>query len=251
MSKHQIGYIGFGLFTIFYGFAYFLYDFPLGYYLIAFFVWISLVAIGSFTVRCNYHINAISSFKTPTNQVAITFDDGPSEFTDGVLDVLKKYDAKASFFCIGKHLEKFPDQAKRIVSEGHALGNHTYSHSKIGFTKKEVMVDEITQTDDLIEAYTERKSTLFRPPFGVTNPMIRRALLQTKHHVIGWNIRSLDTAIHDEKKVLNRITRQLKPGSIILLHDTAQQTSGILEQLLLYLREHNFTCVSIEEILKK
>ncbi|GAW89019.1 polysaccharide deacetylase [Flavobacterium psychrophilum] len=123
-----------------------------------------------------------------------------------VLDVLKKHNAKATFFCIGKNAEKHPEIIKQIISEGHIVGNHSYNHSRLfDFYRKDKLVEEIVQTDALIKKISGKKTILFRPPFGVTNPSIKKALQVTKHHVIGWNVRSLDGVIKNEKLVFNRI----------------------------------------------
>jgi peptidoglycan/xylan/chitin deacetylase (PgdA/CDA1 family) len=91
---------------------------------------------------------------------------------------------------------------------------------------------------------------LFRPPFGVTNPNIARAVTKTNQIVIGWNIRSLDTVIESQNAILNRIKNRVKPGGIILLHDTSDKTVLVLEQLLLFLQSEGYQTVTIEELLE-
>ncbi len=103
-----------------------------GYYWILVFVliiWLGLISWGAFDIRLGYFIPTINSVKTKNNKIAITFDDGPTEFTPKFLDLLSKYDAKATFFCIGKQIEKHPEILDRIYKEGHQIGNHSYSHS--------------------------------------------------------------------------------------------------------------------------
>ena len=90
--------------------------------------------------------------------------------------------------------------------------------------------------------------TLFRPPYGVTNPAISKAIKQTHHHVIGWNIRSLDTVKKNEQQILNRITKNIAPGSVILLHDTKEITVCVLEQLLLFLQKNGYQAVTIDTL---
>ena len=251
MSKHQIGYTIFGAFTLIYVYGYILNGWSLMYYLSFFVLWFLLVLYGSFFIRSNYHLKAISSIKTNEKVVAITFDDGPTEFTRKVLDLLKQGNHKATFFCVGSRIEDNPELTKQIVEEKHLIGNHTYSHSKhMGFKKNKGIVAELRDTDQLIKQYTGDFPKYFRPPFGVTNPNIMRAIRKTKHIVIGWNIRSLDTVLEDEDKIFSRIKRQVKSGSIILLHDTSDKSIHVLERLLIYLNENNYRSITIDELIK-
>lgn len=213
--------------------------------------WLGLTTWGAFDIRLGYFLPVFYRKKTNKKIIAITFDDGPTEFTPKVLDILEKHNAKATFFCIGKQIEKHPDICIRIHSEGHQIGNHSYSHSNsFGFFSAEKIKTELQKTDSLIEKITGKKNHYFRPPFGVTNPHIARAVKALNHKVIGWNIRSLDTVIEDKNKILNRITHKIQPGSIILLHDTSEKTLWVLEQLLLTLQRENYKTITIEKLLK-
>jgi peptidoglycan/xylan/chitin deacetylase (PgdA/CDA1 family) len=214
-------------------------------------LWFLVVMLGSSFIASNYHVKAYCSNPLETRKnIAITFDDGPTEMTLLVLEVLKKYDAKATFFCIGKNIEKHPEILKRIAEEGHIIGNHSYSHSNFfDFYRKERLTEELQKTDALIQTITGKKPEFFRPPYGVTNPSIRRALEVTKHKVIGWNIRSLDAVIKNEKTIFNRIIKRVSPGGIVLLHDTSMHTVKVLEQLLQFLKKNKYKVVSSEELL--
>lgn len=214
-------------------------------------LWFLIVFWGSTFVASNYHVKTYCGNPLENGKkIAITFDDGPNEMTLSVLDVLRKYNAKATFFCIGKNIETYPDILKKMIKEGHVVGNHSYSHSSFfDFYKKNKIIAEIEQTDALIESVSGLKTKLFRPPYGVTNPSIRRALKVTKHQTIGWNIRSLDGIIKNEKFLLDRIIKRIKPGGIVLLHDTSSQTVRVLEELLSFLQKNNYTVVPLEELL--
>ncbi|MCF6346967.1 MAG: polysaccharide deacetylase family protein [Flavobacteriaceae bacterium] len=226
-------------------------DFPNYIYGLLFLSWFCITAIGSFNILWNYHLNAYNSNPTISGKkVAITFDDGPNEIvTPKILALLKKYNAKATFFCIGKNIEANPIVFKQIIEEGHSIGNHSYTHSNnFGFFSKSVVIEEIIKTNKLSQNLIGKEMKLFRPPFGVTNPSISKALKQTKHHVIGWNVRSLDTVIKDENKIFNRITKHLKSGDVILLHDTNERTINVLEQLLLFLQENKFEISTVDTL---
>lgn len=214
-------------------------------------LWFLIVFWGSSYIGSNYHVKTYCSNSLETEKkIALTFDDGPNEMTLLVLDVLKKYNAKATFFCIGKNIEAHPDILKRTIEEGHTIGNHSYSHSPFfDFYRKEQVIAEIERTDALIESVLGKKTILFRPPYGITNPSIRRALAVTQHKTIGWNIRSLDGIIKNEKFLLDRIIKRIKPGGVVLLHDTSIQTINVLEELLSYLQKNNYSVVPLEDLL--
>ncbi|MFK7812842.1 MAG: polysaccharide deacetylase family protein [Maribacter sp.] len=215
--------------------------------------WFLITLCGSFFIRWNYHLTSLhSKKKTTENQIAITFDDGPHpEFTPKALALLKKYNAKATFFCIGEAVEKHPEILKRILAEGHLIGNHTYSHSKsFGFFNTEKVISELQQANRVIQKLTGNEMLLYRPAFAVTNPMIERAVKRLNVSSIGWNVRSLDTTSRSEKMILKRITDKVSKGDIILLHDTSQKTMNVLEQLLLFLQEKNLESVTVDQLLE-
>jgi peptidoglycan/xylan/chitin deacetylase (PgdA/CDA1 family) len=221
------------------------------YFVLVGFIWSMIVFWGSAFIGSNYHVKTYCGNSLEAEKkIALTFDDGPNEMTLLVLDVLRKYNAKGTFFCIGKNIETHPDILKKIVEDGHAVGNHTYSHSPFfDFYRKNKVIAEIKKTDALIESVSGKKTCLFRPPYGVTNPSIRRALETTHHKTIGWNIRSLDGVVKKENFLLDRIIKRIKPGGIVLLHDTSIQTVTVLEQLLSVLEQNNYTVVPLEELL--
>ena len=214
-------------------------------------IWLVLTALGSGLIGWNYHFKSLNHQIIDTqNRVSITFDDGPNPvYSPKVLALLKKYDVKATFFCIGKHLETHPEIVKQILKEGHTIGNHTYSHSNsFGFFSTKKVKAELEQTNKIFEKITGLKLKLYRPAFGVTNPNIKRAVKMLKLQSIGWNIRSLDTTRLSQKDIFNRITKGLKPGDVILLHDTSQKTIDTLEQLLLFLQKQKLTSVSVDTL---
>lgn len=222
-------------------------------FLFVIFTWFLITLCGSFLIRWNYHLTAKHSNKNINKQhISITFDDGPHpEFTPKALDLLKQHNAKATFFCIGQNVEKHPEILQRIISEGHLVANHTYSHSKsFGFFSTSKVVAELKKTNAIIEDVIGKEMKLYRPAFAATNPMIERAVKQLKVSVIGWNVRSLDTTARSEKMILNRITRKVSSGDIILLHDTSAKTMVVLEQLLLFLQEKNLKSVTVDQLLE-
>lgn len=221
------------------------------WFLIVPFPFIAISIYGSFRISSNYHVKAFCNNPSETEKkIALTFDDGPSVFTLEVLDLLKKYNAKATFFCIGKNIEAHPEILQRIIEEGHLVGNHSYSHSKFfDFYTYPAIIEELQKTDKLLEKFTSKKINFFRPPYGVTTPSIRRALKFTKHKVIGWNIRSLDGGTKNQELILNRIKKRVSPGGIVLLHDTGSHSVSVLEQFLQFLQQNKYEVISVEELL--
>jgi len=218
-------------------------------YIFCFILFSVTVVWGSFDIQLKYFINSITQKKTKIKEVALTFDDGPTELTPKFLDLLKEKNIQATFFCIGKQIEKHPETFQRIIAEGHIIGNHTYSHSNnTGFLSSSKMIEEIEKCDEVISRIGNIKTNLYRPPFGVTNPNIAKAINNTQKKSIGWNVRSLDTVIDDEKKIYNRITKNLKKGSIILLHDTSEKTYNVLVELLLFLEREKYSTFTIDSM---
>ncbi|AWG24698.1 polysaccharide deacetylase family protein [Flavobacterium kingsejongi] len=226
-------------------------DVAWGYFLVVGLFWLVIAVMGSGLIRMNYHVKAYcENRKAAGKKVAITFDDGPTPMTPLILDILKKHQVDATFFCIGSQIEKYPEIFQRILDEGHIVGNHSYTHANtIGLFSVAEMVSEIQRTDVIIQKFSGRKVRYYRPPFGVTNPNLAKALQVTPHDVIGWNIRSFDTKIKTADKIMKRIERQLAPGSVILLHDTSLKTVAVLEQLLVFLWENEYEAVTVEQLL--
>lgn len=184
--------------------------------------------------------------------ISITFDDGPDPLrTPQILDILKKHSVPACFFLIGKKIPGNELLVKRIFQEGHETGNHSYSHSHTwDFQLPRQIHRDLKKTEALVENIVHRKMGLFRPPYGVVNPMVESAVRHAQYTMVAWSIRSFDTLSNDEDKLVGRITKKLKPGDIVLLHDDRQITVNCLEKLIVAIREKGFQTVSLEKLLK-
>lgn len=221
-------------------------------FLILALVWFLITLCGSFLIQWNYHYPSLhSNKKIAQPNISLTFDDGPHpEFTPKVLELLKRFNAKATFFCIGKQIEKHPKIFKEIVSSGHTVGNHTYSHSKsFGFFGTAKVMQELQKTNQLVYDIIGLRMNLYRPAFGVTNPNIEKAVRKLKLNSVGWNVRSLDTTPRNAEMVLKRITSKISKGDIVLLHDTSEKTILVLERLLLFLTAENLQSVTVDQLL--
>jgi peptidoglycan-N-acetylglucosamine deacetylase len=211
------------------------------------------VSVGfSFIISSNYHVKSYSKGDTQERLVSITFDDGPDvEFTHRILDVLMEKRGPATFFLIGRKIQGNEPLISRMVSEGHILGMHSFSHSRwFDLYSSKRMKNELLRTEEHLKGIIGRKPLYFRPPYGVTNPMVKNALKGTGYHVIGFSNRAWDTMAAKENKVLSRITRKIRPGEIILLHDTIQQNINVLKRLLEHLQMENYKVVPLDQLLK-
>ena len=214
---------------------------PLYVYILLVILFLGVISWGVFDIRLSYFIKTQYFLKgRPPKTVALTFDDGPSELTPQFLDLLLQYKAKAVFFCIGEQIQKYPEVVKRMQDEGHLIANHTFTHQPKNISRAKALADEIRHTDEAL-AHLGITTPYFRPPYGITSPQVAKAIRATAKKAIGWDIRSLDTVIHNEDKLFQRIVRKLTNGNIILMHDRLPHTLTVLERLLQYLKENNYT----------
>ena len=171
--------------------------------------------------------------------IYLTFDDGPTPHcTPQVLDLLKKYDAKASFFLIGKNIEKNIGVVNRIRNEGHAIGNHSLDHdTKTFFKGKKALEKWINTNDELILKYTGKASIGFRPPVGIRTPELRLIMKQKNEKPIMWQHRFFDTSFTFTNDRWMKKIHKIKSGDIILLHDTHQQSDVFLASLESFIKK--------------
>ncbi len=204
-------------------------------------------------MQLGYFLKAVTRLpQGKKNEVYLTFDDGPHPvFTLEILKVLKKHNAKATFFCIGKNIEKYPELFKKIRMEGHLTGNHSFKHSNAnGFLSSDAIYKDLKKTQDLLLKLSKQHNVLFRPPFGVTNPNIAKAVKKHRLITVGWSIRSYDTVAKSPQKVFEKINKKIIAGDIVLLHDTSNLTVTVLEQLLISLESKQLKPVTLNTLIK-
>ncbi len=170
------------------------------------------------------------------NKIFLTFDDGPDpEATPRILDFLAEYNAKATFFCLGRQVEEYPAIFDRIKKEGHAVGNHTYNHLSGWTTSNKKYFEDIARADEIIG------SNLFRPPYGRIRPSQIR-ILKEKYKIVMWDVMSGD---YDQRQTQERLSARVKklvrPGSVVVWHDKYQPDSNliILLRMLDYIQSLN------------
>jgi peptidoglycan/xylan/chitin deacetylase (PgdA/CDA1 family) len=169
--------------------------------------------------------------------IYLTFDDGPTPtITEKTLDILAQYNAKATFFCIGKNVAANPTIYQRIINEEHAVGNHSYNHLKGWLTKKSIYIENILATEKGFLSQNPNPKTqipkLFRPPYGKLKPSQGKALQKLGYKIIMWDVlaRDWDKAISNES-VLNNIIKNTENGSIVVLHDSIKASKNMLYAL--------------------
>jgi peptidoglycan/xylan/chitin deacetylase (PgdA/CDA1 family) len=170
-------------------------------------------------------VDAIVRGPKDARGVVLTFDDGPDPVhTRKVLDVLDEHDAKATFFVIGRKVEKHPDVIEEIVRRGHEVGVHGYAHDRLFSLRGPRRVRrDLERSVRALEKITKTRPTLFRPPIGHTNPTIARIAEQLDLTVVGWSVAGYDgIAGAEPKKVASRVANGLDDGDIVLLHDAAE-----------------------------
>jgi len=153
--------------------------------------------------------------------IAITIDDGPDpDNTPRVLDLLERHIVKATFFCVGERVLRYPELAREIVRRGHAIENHSQRHRHhFSVMGPGGLAKEIGQAQDSITGVIGVAPRFFRAPAGLRNPLLEPVLTRFGLRLASWTRRGFDTASHDAKMVLGRLTRNLGPGDILLLHD--------------------------------
>ena len=155
----------------------------------------------------------------PNKTIFLTFDDGPNEpYTSEILDILAAHQAKATFFVCGKNIEKWPSVLKHIAEAGHAIGIHSYSHD-LAKTIRGDLLKEIEVTRKLILLYTDISTKLFRPPWGITRPKLKRQLLSLGYFLVPWYIMAFDWRKPAPKFIANHVIQRAFPGAVVLLHD--------------------------------
>ncbi|MFC2114256.1 polysaccharide deacetylase family protein [Bacteroidota bacterium] len=163
------------------------------------------------------------SIPVTDKRIFLTFDDGPNpDTTEWILEVLKRYNAKATFFCVGENVHKYPELYKRILEEGHYTGNHTYNHLNTKDVTMSSYINNVKKCADVVN------SRLFRPPYGKIRPRIAKRLKRMGYKLVLWTVLSYD---YDNELspgfILRKIVRQTKPGSIIVFHDNSKALQNL------------------------
>ncbi len=196
----------------------------------------------------------IRHVKTSEKVVALTFDDGPDKpYTEQILSVLNKHNVKATFFVLGGNAKAYPDLIKKIMDQGHDLGNHTMSHTQMKNKSVETMKKDIAQVDAILREQGYKGEITFRAPFGITSPNLKTALQQLDKRMVLFNFLPQDWTKISAQQIYNNVMQQMKPGLIITLHDGGNRRDNTVkatEMLIENLQKDGYRFVTVSELLK-
>lgn len=179
--------------------------------------------------------------------VALTFDDGPSKYTSGILDILKKQDACATFFVVGSKAYFQGDILRRTLKEGSEIGNHSFSHSKLTGLSKDEFKNEVDKTQGVIKDLTGFTPTLFRPTYGgYTN----RLKGYTDLKFVLWDVDSRDWQVKKKDRIIGNVLPYVKSGSIVLFHDNHDYALNAIEDIIISLKDKGYKFVTVSELLE-
>lgn len=207
-------------------------------------------------IRQKYDSNFKTHGSSAEKKIALTFDDGPDDkYTAQVLDMLKNYHVKATFFVLGSRAERHPELIARMVREGHIVGNHTYSHANLPKLAVPNFEKQVESTQSVLKSMLGYEPKLFRPPYGAVNEEQARWAADHQLMIVNWNVDSLDWKGLSAEKVENNIVSTTKPGSIILQHcgggpgedlsGTVQALPGVIRRL----KSQGYQFVTVPELL--
>ena len=179
--------------------------------------------------------------------IAITFDDGPSRYTDNILNILKRQNVRATFFVLGNKVPFYKDTLIKMIKNGNEIGNHSYDHKLLTRLSDDKFLEEINLTQDLIKQYTGFTPKLFRPTYGGYSDRLNSL---TNLKLTLWNTESNDWKYNNPNIVINNVVKHSKDGSIILMHDIQSVTNKSIETIIVSLKQQGYTFVTVSELNK-
>ena len=194
----------------------------------------------------------ISQAGAEKNEVALTFDDGPSEFTGGMLDTLKKYDAKATFFALGNQINEFPLPLQRVVADGHAIANHTWDHTDLTTLNPKDLRGQLNDNSDALTGRNLPAPKLFRPPYGALSDLVVAEATRAGMLTVMWSLDTNDYKLPAADVMAAQVLAEVEPGSIILMHDGGGDrttTSAALPIILKGLKKAGYKMVTVSQLL--
>jgi polysaccharide deacetylase family sporulation protein PdaB len=196
-----------------------------------------------------------SGARSKEKKVALTFDDGPdAKFTDQILDILKKQNVNATFFVVGDHVPAHKEVMKRIVNNGHELGNHSYSHMDLTKLEQTQLEAEIEKTDEIIKSYSGSPSNLLRPPYGALSKQVID-YAEKSHKIVCWSVDTRDWEGISAEQILENVKKDVRPGAIILQHSAGGKKGNLantvkaLPLIIAYLKENGYKLVTVSNLL--
>ena len=187
-------------------------------------------------------------------KIALTFDDGPHpKNTPKILEILDKYDIKATFFVIGVNVKNYPKTLSMIKEQGHEIGNHTYSHHILKSKAKDEILREISETEKEIGKITDFSTSLVRPPCGMYDENLVEIAKENNYKIVLWNVDTKDWEHLSCDEIVSNVTKRVNGGEIILFHDYISginNTPRALEVLIPWLKEQGYEFVTVSQLLQ-
>ncbi|MDR2073799.1 MAG: polysaccharide deacetylase family protein [Oscillospiraceae bacterium] len=194
----------------------------------------------------------IYSVEREEKLISLSFDAAwGNEQTQSLLDTLKEFEVKSTFFLVGMWVDKYPESVKAIAQAGHDIGNHSDTHPHMTKIDDEKMVKQIEDCNEKIQKITGIRPTLFRAPYGDYNNKLVETVSKLGMFCIQWNIDSLDWKGLDEKNMIKKFEKKIKPGSIALLHNGGKHTPEALPGIIKFIKSKDYKIVPISEIIYK
>lgn len=181
--------------------------------------------------------------------LALTFDDGPSKYTDSILDVLAAVGGKATFCLIGNQIDNFPETVKRAAAEGHELAIHTWDHKELTALKSRDICTELSKTKDKITEVCGIVPRVLRPSYGLVNDKIKAVAADMDLVIVNWSVDTLDWKTKNPKSTVNAILRGAADGAIVLCHDLYGATAEAMKAVIPQLIEEGYQLVTVSELL--
>ncbi len=179
--------------------------------------------------------------------VALTFDDGPSQYTDKILKLLKKYDACATFFVVGNKVNFYDDTLREMLKQGSEIGNHSYSHKLLTRLSEKEFKEDLNKTQEIIKKLTGFTPKVFRPTYGGYTNKIKK---YTDLSFVLWDVDSRDWSVKKKDKILKNVLPNVKSGSIVLMHDNHEYSLKALEPMIKELKAKGYKFVTVSELLE-
>ncbi|ROO89427.1 peptidoglycan/xylan/chitin deacetylase (PgdA/CDA1 family) [Actinocorallia herbida] len=180
--------------------------------------------------------------------VALTFDDGPMEHTERLLEILARYDALATFFVVGKMVEEFPDVVRKEVAAGHEIANHSWDHSDLASLSAEGVTAQIQRTQDAILRQSGYRSVLLRPPYGSSNERVAKVAASFGLPEIIWAVDPMDWRDRSSSLVTRRVLSETRPGGVVLMHDIHATTVDAVPAILEGLAAKGYRFVTVSRL---
>ncbi|MDD4121600.1 MAG: polysaccharide deacetylase family protein [Eubacteriales bacterium] len=194
----------------------------------------------------------IYSVDTNEKEVAISFDCAwGNEHTKPILDILDQYDVKTTFFMVKFWAEKFPEDVLEIYNRGHEIGNHSSTHPNMSKLSVDDIKKELQGAEEAITNITGQRPTVFRPPFGAYSNILIETCKVNGYHVIQWDVDSLDWKDLTAEQIVDRVTRNVSTGSIILFHNNAEHVEEYLPAILSKLQTEGYKIVPVSQLIIK